>query len=201
MADDGTRYPMQDLGYVHIVNDRIYDHKTMRINYSTYDLQRDYDIINPSKHANVMTVSPLFDANSSSASDGHPFRYARVLGIYHTDVVYFCPTTQTSVAQTLEFVLVHWYRRDTSYKAGFKQCRLHRLEPMEPEDPESFGFLDPDDIIRGSHLIPAFAHGYKDVATLPSVAKNGKRAWRYYYVNWYVVVSNEIRFLVVTNEI
>ena len=183
MADDGTRYPMRELGYVHIVNDRIYDHKTMRVNYSTYDLQRDYDIINPSKHANIMTVSPLFDPNSSAASDGHPFRYARVMGIYHSDVVYFSPSTNSSVAESLEFVLVHWYRRDTSYKAGFKQGRLHRLQPMEPEDPDAFGFLDPDDIIRGCHLIPAFAHGSEAGASLPGFPNSGKRAWKFYYVN------------------
>ena len=195
MADDGTRYTVQELGNVHIVNDRLYDHKTIRINYSTYDLLRDYDIVNPSKHANIMTVSPLFDANSSSASDGHPFRYARVLGIYHADVVHFHPSKHTSVAQSLEFLLVHWYRRDLAYKAGFKRCRLHRLQLTPPEDPNAFGFLDPDDIIRGSHLIPAFARGPAEASRLPSVANNGRQAWNAYYVNWYVVQFENLRFL------
>ena len=184
MADDGTRYATHDLKDVHIVNDRIYDHKTMRINYNTYDLQRDYDIVNPSKHANIMTVSPLFDPVSSSASDGHPFRYARVLGIYHADIVYFSPSTQSSMAQTMEFVLVHWYRRDTSYKAGYKRRRLHRLRLLSPEDPEAFGFLDPDDIVRGCHLIPAFAHGVQEGGTLPMVDEGSKQGWNFYYVNW-----------------
>ena len=84
----------------------------------------------------------------------------------------------------MEFVLVHWYRRDLSYKAGFKRSRLHRLQPMPRTDPDSFGFLDPDDIIRGCHLIPAFAHGFDEEERLPGIANNTKRAWNLYYVNW-----------------
>lgn len=91
MADDGMQYGMDELGNVHILNDQIYDHKTMRVNYTTYDLQQDYDIVNPRKHANILAVSPLFDHISHTASDGHPFPYTRVLGIYHTNIVYFCP--------------------------------------------------------------------------------------------------------------
>ena len=188
MADDGSQYSMDDLGKVHILNGRIFDHRTMRVNYATYDLQRDYDIINPRKHANFMTVSPLFDPISHSAADGHPFRYGRILGIYHVDVIYFCPHTHTSLAESMEFLLVHWYRRDITHKAGFKRCRLHRLQLAPPDDPEAFGFLDPDDVIRGCHLIPAFAYGPEEDWTLPSVANEGKRAWKYYYVNWYVIM-------------
>ena len=185
MADDGTQYDMCDLGNVHIVNGRIYDHRTMRINYTTYDCQRDYDIVNPRKHANIMTVSSLFDPVSHAASDGHPFRYGRILGIYHTDIVYFIPHTGISSAQTMEFLLVHWYRRDVTHKAGFKRCRLHRLELLPPDSPEAFGFLDPDDVIRGCHLIPAFAHGPEEDWPLPSVTDGAsKQAWKYYYVNW-----------------
>ena len=194
MADDGAQYSVDDLGKVHIINDRIYDHKTMRVNYTTYDLQHDYDIINPRKHANIMTVSPSFDHVSHSASDGHPFTYARVLGIYHVDLVYFCPSTRSSVAETMEFLLVHWYRRDTRHKAGFKRRRLHRLELLPPEDPNAFGFLDPDDVIRGSHLIPAFAHGVEDDWILPSVSDLGrKKAWQFYYVNWYVYFISHVK--------
>ena len=86
----------------------------------------------------------------------------------------------------MEFLLVHWYSRDTRHKAGFKRRRLHRLEPLPPENPDAFGFLDPDDVIRGAHLIPAFAHGAEEGSTLPSVTGGAKKAWSFYYVNWYV---------------
>ena len=198
MADDGTQYRIEELGNVHIVNDRIYEHKTMRVNYRTYDLQQEYDIVNSRKHANILTVSPLFDHVSHTSSDGHPFRYARVLGIYHANIVYFNPITRSSLAQTMEFLLVHWYRRDSRYKAGFKRRRLHRLELLAPDDPEALGFLDPDDVIRGSHLIPAFAHGVEEGWALPSVTGVGKEAWQFYYVNWCVSYQYGKRFYELT---
>ncbi|TFY75070.1 hypothetical protein EWM64_g8942 [Hericium alpestre] len=38
-------------------------------------------------------------------------------------------------------------------------------------DAASFGFLDPDDVIREAHLIPAFVHGQTE------------QEWDFYYVN------------------
>ena len=65
---------------------------------------------------------------------------------------------------------------------------------MPSDDAEAFRFLDPDDIIRGSHLIPAFAHGSELNSRVPSVANNGKQAWNYYYVNWCVTLLQTDRF-------
>jgi len=50
----------------------------------------------------------------------------------------------------------------------------------------SFGFLDPNDIIRGSHLIPGFALGPRptspsDPASLWDLEKESD--WKTYYVN------------------
>ena len=193
MADDGTRYPLENLGDVLIVNDRIYNHKTLRINFTTYDMRRDYDIINPSKHANVLAVSPLFDPTLNHTEDGHPFVYARVLGIYHAEVIY--SSTNTPVSRTMEFLFVQWYKRDITYKAGFLHRRLHRLSLCASNVEDSFGFLDPDDVIRGCHLIPAFAHGKLTEPESPaSGASQGEQPedvlhWKYHYVNLYVYIS------------
>ena len=188
MADDGTQYPLANLGDVHIVNDRIYNHKTLRMNFTTYDMRRDYDIINPSKHANIMAVSPGFDPNLNYAEDGHPFVYARILGIYHAEVIYSIPNTQSSIARTMEFLFVQWYRRDITYKAGFLHRRLHRLSLCASDAEDSFGFLDPDDVIRGCHLIPAFAHGKLTSEDPASGISQGEQTedalnWKYHYVN------------------
>ena len=188
MADDGTRYSFGELGTINTVNDRIYEHKTIRINYTTYDLRRDYDIINPKKHANIMAVSPLFDPDLNSATDGHPFVYARVLGIFHAEIVHFHRETSSTSSHTVELVLVHWYRRDIVFNAGFQHRRLHRLTLAPEEDDNAFGFLDPDDIIRGCHIIPAFAHGRNQDRYVPVLDPEAERpyVWNFYYVNWYV---------------
>ena len=186
MADDGTQYSYVDLGNILLVNDRIYNHRTLRVNFTTYDMRRDYDIINPTKHANVLAVSPLFDPSVNQSDDGHPFVYARVLGIYHVDVIYSVPGTQNSIARTMEFLFVRWFQRDVSYKAGFLHRRLHRLTLGDAQLDDSFGFLDPDDIIRGCHLLPAFASGKATCeapAPDPASASESTYDWMHYYVN------------------
>jgi hypothetical protein len=57
----------------------------MRINYTTYDVRRSQDIINTttSRH-DVMVLADPGDHTAAS----HPFRYARVLGVYHVNVIY-----------------------------------------------------------------------------------------------------------------
>jgi hypothetical protein len=58
-----------------------------------------------------------------------------------------------------EVLWVRRFRRDKSYRAGFMQKRLHRLEFLSSGNDSAFGFLDPDEVIRASHLIPAFRYG------------------------------------------
>ncbi|KAJ3709518.1 hypothetical protein C8R42DRAFT_561946, partial [Lentinula raphanica] len=58
-----------------IANDKIYAVKTLRINFTTYDVRRDYDIINPrSDLCAVMVQSP-----EASKPEDHPYWYAQVL--------------------------------------------------------------------------------------------------------------------------
>ncbi|KAF9051320.1 hypothetical protein BJ165DRAFT_1316087, partial [Panaeolus papilionaceus] len=68
----------QDRDSVRIRNNMIYEHITARINYTTYDLRRDYDVINSRSRPYIMTVAP--------EGDGHTlFWYAAVLGIFHVE--------------------------------------------------------------------------------------------------------------------
>ncbi|KAK7679639.1 hypothetical protein QCA50_017351 [Cerrena zonata] len=184
-VDDGTSYSTEELGQVCILSDRIYDHKTMRLNYTTYDLRQEYDMINLRSRADVMAASPLFDPLTCTSEDGHPFVYAHVLGIYHAEVIHTIPG-QPATAHTMEFLFVRWYQRDTTFPAGFKQRRLHRVAFRPPQDVDSYGFLDPDDVIRGAHIIPAFAHG----ELAPSLERRSQHfqfpKWNFYYINLFV---------------
>ena len=125
MANNGAIYLFEELGNIHIVNVQIFNHKTMCFNYTTYNLCHDYNIINSSKHANVMAVSLFFDPSTNSATDEHPFLYAHVLGIYHADFVHMKLETSSTSAHTLEFVLAHWYQRDTTFDARFQHHQLY----------------------------------------------------------------------------
>lgn len=61
---------------------QIYHHYLARFNYTTYDIWRAQDIINPrTPHCNIMLLKHDDDGN-----DGD-YRYAKVLGIHHVNVV------------------------------------------------------------------------------------------------------------------
>ena len=62
------------------------------------------------------------------------------------------PDKHNNDIQSLLFTTAEW-------QAGFKQKRLHRLEFISSTDDSAFGFMDPDEVIRASHLIPAFRYG------------------------------------------
>ena len=84
--------------------------------------------------------------------------YCQVIGIFHVDVIHNVEgAAQHPVLK--EILWVRRFRCDKSYRAGFKQKHLHCLEFLPSNDDSNFGFLDPDEVIRASHLIPTFCYG------------------------------------------
>jgi len=94
-------------------------------------------------------------AHDDDPNDSHPYWYARILGIFHAHVSY-----RGSSPQKMEFLFVRWFGRDLSYRAGWKARRLHRIGFLADDVADAYGFLDPNDIVRATHLIPAFAQDY-----------------------------------------
>jgi hypothetical protein len=127
-----------------------------------------------------------------SQDDEHPYWYARVIGIYHAKVSF-----RGQAYKTADVLHVRWLARDSAQKAknrlpriGFYDCRL-------PDADQAFGFVDPYDVIRGVHLIPAFASPEPRTVNLlgqvgPSIARrhNDEKDrsawdwdWTWFYVN------------------
>lgn len=72
-------------------HDCIYKHAFLHINYTTYDVRRDQDIINPRmSKCDIMVLS-----NEDEYTKNHPFWYARVLGVFHMQVVQSTPSGRT----------------------------------------------------------------------------------------------------------
>ncbi|THU88482.1 hypothetical protein K435DRAFT_592588, partial [Dendrothele bispora CBS 962.96] len=67
-----------DLEALSFENNRIYRHKVVQINHTTYDLRQDQDSINPRTHADIMALAP--------PDSKHPFIYGRVVGIFHANI-------------------------------------------------------------------------------------------------------------------
>ena len=177
IVDNGTLHFAGDCAQVHLVGGRIYEVKTMQANYTTYDMRCDYDIINAKKHADIISVTSDFDPATATSPSGHPFRYARVLGIYHANVVYIQPGHE-AIIETVHFLWVCWYRFDDSHHSGFQPRQLPHLSPIPLDNLEACGFLDPADVIWGAHIIPTFAYGKNDL-----IDPSSQLLWNFYYMN------------------
>ena len=114
----------------------------------------------------------------------HPFWYARVIGIFHAQVIY-APTKVYS-PQRFTFLWVRWLGDDTDpNKVGtFTKRRLHRVGYVPESPTDSFGFLDPSVVIRSAHLIPAFEFGFsKKLLSVSSYWDTSDGDWESYYIN------------------
>lgn len=156
----------------------VIDCKLLRVNYTTYDIRRDYDTIRASRGDVVMTLSR--DAE-------HPFWYARVMRAFQIRV-YFCLDGVSCSMQTMEVLWVRWLGIDQDYKWGFREARLPKVGFVpDRTDHMPFGFLDPSLVLRGSHLIPAFSDGRTSelLQVGPSLARLPGEVddWAAFYVN------------------
>jgi hypothetical protein len=156
----------------------IYEHKTAAFNYTTYDIRRDQDTINTGGTRSTVMIQSYEDP-SEAGTDPHPFWYARILGVFHT-MVYI---RGSSKPQRFEFLMVRWFGQEQGWLGGARHLRLDRIGYVEENDPEAFGFLDPSEVLRACHLIPAFSAGKTRSLLGPSMARDSPEGdWAAYYV-------------------
>ncbi|EUC56088.1 hypothetical protein RSOL_158960 [Rhizoctonia solani AG-3 Rhs1AP] len=194
---DHPKFNEQEITEVRLHRDRMYRHKTLRINYTSYDVLRHQDLLNPST-SNRFIMLPAQSEDDSTAP--HPFIYAKVLGVYHAQVSY-----GKVVPRREDFVHVRWfyYDTDTARRGGWDECRLDRISYeqccTDQDLLDSFDFIHPSDIIRAVHLIPDFQSGCSsDLLTFPkSIAHDSDEHWdwRHYYVNRFVDRDILMRYL------
>jgi hypothetical protein len=160
--------------------DRMFRHNIVHVNYTTYDVHRKQDTINPNtSHRDIMVL-----ADSDNDSD-HPFLYARVIGVFHVNTVYTGGPVVNYRPCKVEVLWVRWFELDTDAPAAsWSNCRLDRLRFPVMAHEKAFGFLDPATIVRGCHIIPAFSSGrrYADGQGISRCAGDASD-WHSYYVN------------------
>lgn len=176
-------YSNEDRNSLRFVGQKIYSVQTCRLFYTTYDLQRESDTINPRTHPDIMLRSPETDEGAE------PYWYARVIGIYHANV--WAERTDIPGARSvrrMEFLWVRWFGKEPQYISGSRGARLPKVGFVESTDEFAFSFVDPANVVRGCHLIPAFHEG-RTVDLLPvphSVSRCLKPDDNDDWVNFYV---------------
>jgi len=189
-VSDEPEYPNTELDHIHIQHSTIYAHATARINYTTYDVKRDFDVINCNTGRRDVMLKACDDIPTQ-----HPFWYARVLGIYHANVYFGGPLKSQS--ERVEFFFVRWFGHDPDWNGGPAARRLDRIGWVPEHDASgAFGFLDPARVVRACHLIPAFSVGKTKRLLAPSQTWDSRSGdWVNYYVSRFVDRDMMMRFL------
>lgn len=172
---------MEERAKVNIKKNRIYPQTMLRVNYTTYDVRRKQDLIKPQSH--IMVLS------REDSEDRHPYWYARVLGIFHADVAYTgFPVVRSKV---MRFLWVRWMGLQTGYKFGWGKRRIPRVGFIQDDEMPRYGFLNPEEVLRSIHLLPAFGEGYLEIAENMikpfSYSTKLTKEYDWYDVNWYVI--------------
>jgi hypothetical protein len=174
-----------DANLIFFKNDLVYRHNVLTINYTTYDVRRAQDTVNPrTEHCNIMLLQVADGAR-------HQYRYARVLGIYHANVIYSGRGSGGKVdhrSRRMEFLWVRWFENinNDSVLQGWRKGRFDELRFHRIASKEAFGFVDPGDVLRGCHLIPRFLLGKSrnEEGSKPrSVCAQEHKDWKSYYAN------------------
>ncbi|GBE88462.1 hypothetical protein SCP_1302770 [Sparassis crispa] len=130
---DEDTFTHKEHNQILFLDNKLYRHKVLRINYTMYDMRHAQDSINPRTHPDVMVLSH----EDGEDADQHPYWYTRVVGVFHVNVCYRGPLPISRQPQHMDFLWVRWFGRDLTAPGGFKTRRLHRV-----------GFVDRDMFMR-----------------------------------------------------
>lgn len=156
----------------------------LHVNYTTYDVHHDQDIFNPgSDHCDlIMLVTPGSDEEPEPQ---HCFCYAWLIGVYHANIHFISPGSKDYLPRQLDFAHVWWFELVPPMSVE-NRTQLDMLQFVPMNNVNAFDFVNPADILRGCHLILAFARGrsHPDHINFSPITKDGDD-WKYYYVNRY----------------
>ena len=178
--------PKSSLGHEDILlkYNRIYHHKLMRINYTTYDVRRAQDTINiGTMRRDIMVLHDSSPEHLISCPEHvitHPYLYARVLGIFHVNAIYTGGTTPDYNPTRFDLLWVRWFHTISPGSWQTQKLETIAFPPMASEG--AFGFLDPNDVVRSCHIIPDFASGkrYSDGQGLSLCSRDEDDYYQYY---------------------
>ena len=165
-----------------------------------FDGRREQDFLNPRNHADIMVYAPK--EQGIERHERHPFWYARIIGIFHAVVRHTGSNSKFEDARIMDFLWVRWFGRALHIPGGWEESRPHLVGFLEESDEGAFGFINPADVVRGIHLIPAFNLGQtnetlgKSLLGRPETLARDRTSerygnatdwdWDHYYVNWSV---------------
>lgn len=160
----------------------IYKHKILELTYITYDMRTERQTLFQHHSPDIMVLSD---------DEKTPYLYGRVLDFFHMNVANSNPSTllPPNAQPVLPVVWVRWFKPDEPQgPLGFHSLRYPSVSFYNSDSPDAFGFVHPDEIIRGVHLIPHFKFGCTtEYLNGPSKARPDPESqgedWKHFNVN------------------
>ncbi|KAH6877025.1 hypothetical protein BKA70DRAFT_1124772 [Coprinopsis sp. MPI-PUGE-AT-0042] len=208
-GDEDGNFSPEQLRQVVFINDTIYQHQRLRINYTTYDCRRAQDMLGLSSDQQKTSETDaekrpfiMLEAHEPPPKPGepepHPYWYAEIIGIFHAKILYNDPATFNPETKSMDFLWIRWLGPRETYTSGWKAQKLHRVSYVTPrEDSPMFGFLDPANVIRAVNLMPVDRYGRSTCGLGPSIARpniDDDMDWAYYDVGMFADRDLAMRF-------
>ena len=178
------QFTEEDRSHIRIISNTIYQHKSLHLNYTTYDMLDSQDKVYQRRYPDVMVLSD---------DKEHPYMYGRVVNLFHTQVVNEGPNALPLSSDNIVMVQMAWVRwfklDDQPGPQGFSCLRYPSVSFYEGHHSDAFSFIHPDEIIRAVHLIPRFSHGQTaEYINVPTKARpdSDDQDWKHFSVNMYV---------------
>ncbi|KNZ76393.1 hypothetical protein J132_10503, partial [Termitomyces sp. J132] len=178
LLPSNTEITDQNCGKLIIRDNMIYEHKTLCVNYTTYD----QDTLNPWQQSDVMALAD---------NNVHPYWF-RIVRIFHAIVQL---NESGHEFQQIEFLWGCWYGFNNDAKSGFAAKHCYQIGFVEGQ--EAFGFVNPADVLCAVHLIPQFAGSCTNTLLGPSVAccmDEENLDYEWYYVEMFVDRDTFVQF-------
>jgi len=182
--DSEEEFTQADRNSLRIDNHRLYIKKFIRINYTTDDLRRDQDTIGSRCQNDIMVLS-----GSDEDRDRNPYWFGRVISIFSVKA---STSHQKAISQrgnsaVVDVLFIRWFGHDSAQVDWGLHCgRMPKVGFLPAENPGAFGFVNPDDILRRTHIIPDFASGRTQEIMGPSIARidsENDSDYNFYYVS------------------
>jgi hypothetical protein len=132
-------------------------------------------------------------SGSESDREQNPYWFGRVISIFTVKAFYADPAiVGPPKTQSLDVLYVRWFGQDGGQSEWGLHCsRMPRVGFLPAEEPSAFGFVNPEDVLRRVHIIPAFNYGrtgeYMGPSAFGRCASENDSDWVYYYVNMFVL--------------
>ena len=118
-----------------------------------------------------------------SGSSSHPFCYACIISIFHTNIIYTRPGLLDYQPWQLKFLWVQWFEL-IEQPSGDVDPALDVLCFLSMMEDDTFGFVDPADVVWSCHIILTFAMGrlHPNSVAMSHCVQDGTD-WKQYYIN------------------